>query len=156
MKVTGCEHIGLTVADVERSAAFYEENLGFKRIARSSRSEPYVQRVVGHHPDVTLEIWMLEIPGSTVQLELLEYQGIEQREVDPANRNVGTAHFCVWVDDLEAIYERLKANGVDFVSEVQHSDSGRIKGGKVVYMLDPDGIRVELIELPRTRSTEAN
>ena len=37
--VKGFEHVGIQVSDVERSARFYEENLGFKRIGRWSKSE---------------------------------------------------------------------------------------------------------------------
>jgi catechol 2,3-dioxygenase-like lactoylglutathione lyase family enzyme len=146
--VTGCDHIGIQVRDVERSARFYEEHLGFERVARWSKSEPYVQRVVGYHPDVTLEIVLLAIPGSTVFLEILEYRGVDKQPVDPATANPGTGHFCLFVDDLDDLYARLLAHGVEFVSEVERSTAGPIEGGKLVYMKDPDGIRVELVELP--------
>ncbi len=146
--IAGCDHIGIQVRDVERSARFYEE-LGFRRVGRWSRAEPYVQRVVGYYPDVTLDIIELEIPGSEVWLEILEYQGVEKSPVDTATANPGTGHFCLLVDDLDELYARLKAHGVEFVSEVQTSTAGPIAGGKVVYMKDPDGIRVELIELAK-------
>ena len=145
--VTGFEHVGIQVRDVERSSRFYEEHLGFKLLSRSSRSEPYVQRVVGYHPDVTLEIAYLEIPGSNVCLEILEYRGVPKSPVDPATANPGTAHFSLFVDNLDEMYKRLTAHGVKFVSEVQTSTAGPIKGSRVVYMMDPDGIRVELVEL---------
>jgi lactoylglutathione lyase len=145
--ITGCDHIGITVRDVERSAQFYEESLGFVPVERWSRGEPYVQRLVGYYPDVTLEIVVLQIPGSPVLLEILEYQGVETAPIDPANGNPGTAHFCLFVDDLDDLYARLEAKGVEFVSEVETATAGPIKGGRVVYMIDPDGIRVELVEL---------
>lgn len=145
--ITGCDHIGITVRDVERSARFYEESLGFVPVERWSRAEPYVQRVVGYYPDVTLEIVVLQIPGSPVLLEILEYQGVETAPVDPASGNPGTAHFCLFVDNLDDLYARLKAKGVEFVSEVETATAGPIKGGRLVYMIDPDGIRVELVEL---------
>lgn len=147
--VTGFEHVGIQVRDVDRSARFYQEQLGFKLLDRCSRSEPYVQRVVGYHPDVNLEIAYLQIPGSDVCLEILEYRGVPRAPVDTATANPGTAHFSLFVDDLAMMYQRLKASGVQFVSEVQHSDAGPLRGGRVVYMIDPDGIRVELVELPK-------
>ena len=146
--VTGCEHIGIQVRDVERSIRFYEQHFGFRPVLRVSRSEPYVQKVVGYHPDVTLEIAELEIPGTEVRLEIIEYRGVDGTPVDPATANPGTAHFSLFVDDLDAMYERMTAGGVDFVSEVQTSTAGYLKGGKVVYLKDPDGIRVELVQLP--------
>jgi lactoylglutathione lyase len=145
--VIGCEHMGIQVRDVERSARFYEEHLGFERVLRVSRSEPYVQRVVGYHPDVTLEIAELSIPGTEVRLEIVEYQGVERTPVDPATANPGTAHLSLFVDDIDAMYECMTAQGVEFVSEVQTSTAGPLEGGRVVYLKDPDGIRVELVQL---------
>lgn len=146
MIIKGCDHIGIQVRDVEASARFYEENLGFKRIDRWSMSQPYVQKVVGYYPDVTLEIELLGIPGTDVFLEILEYHNIDGKAVDPATGNPGTAHFCLFVDDLDALYTDLAAKGVEFVSEPQSPTVGPNKGGKLVYMKDPDGIRVELVQ----------
>ena len=144
--ITGCEHIGIQVSDVDRSARFYEEHLGFTKVARFSKSEPYVQRVVGYYPDVTLEIVVLAIPGTEVQLEILEYRGVAKTPVDPSTANPGTAHFSLFVDDLDALYTRLSRAGVEFVSEVQTATAGPLAGGRLVYMKDLDGIRVELVQ----------
>jgi catechol 2,3-dioxygenase-like lactoylglutathione lyase family enzyme len=57
-------------------------------------------------------------------------------------------HFSLFVDDLIELYERLSAAGVEFVSDPQSSDAGHLKRGLVVYMKDPDGIRVELVQRP--------
>ena len=144
--IRGCDHIGIQVRDVERSARFYEQSLGFERVERWSLSHPYVQRVVGYHPDVTLEIALLKIPSSELFLEILEYRGVEGAAVDPATANPGTAHFCLFVEDLDGLYAELTRNGVEFVSEVQTPTWGPNEGGRLVYMKDPDGIRVELVE----------
>jgi lactoylglutathione lyase len=144
--VRGCEHIGIQVRDLERSVRFYAEHLGFKPVLRASRSEPYVQKVVGYFPDVTLEIAELEIPGTEVRLEIVEYRGVEGTPVDPATANPGTVHFSLFVQDLDEMYVRMRARGVEFVSTVQTSTAGPLTGGKVVYLKDPDGIRVELVE----------
>lgn len=146
--IQGCDHIGITVQDLDRSVRFYGD-LGFQVQGRWSRSESYVQHVVGYHPDVVLEIVMMTIPGSPVRLEILEYRHVARATVDTASANPGTAHFCVLVDDIDAIYERMSSKGVAFVSPVQTATAGPIKGGKVVYMIDPDGIRVELVQLPK-------
>jgi catechol 2,3-dioxygenase-like lactoylglutathione lyase family enzyme len=145
--VTGFEHVGIQVRDVDLSARFYQEKLGFKLLDRCSRSEPYVQRVVGYHPHVTLEIAYLQIPGSEACLEILEYRGVPRTPVDTATANPGTAHFCIFVENLDEMHRQLRADGVGFVSEVETSTAGPIKGSRLVYMIDPDGIRVELVEL---------
>ena len=144
--VVGCEHIGIQVRDLERSIRFYEDHLGLQCVLRGTRSEPYVQRVVGYYPDVTLELAELAIPGTDVRLEIVEYRGVARAPIDPATANPGTVHFSLFVDDIDGMYERLTAAGVEFVSEVQTSTAGPLAGGRVVYMKDPDGIRVELVQ----------
>lgn len=144
--VVSCNHIGIHVRDVERSARFYEKHLGFTRLSRWSRSEPYVQRVVGYYPDVTLEIALLQIPGSELTLEIIEYQGVAKSAIDPSTANPGTAHFCLFVNELDKLHARLMGEGVEFVSEVETATAGPIRGSRLVYMMDPDGIRVELVE----------
>jgi catechol 2,3-dioxygenase-like lactoylglutathione lyase family enzyme len=147
--VKGCDHIGIQVRDVELSARFYEETLGFQRVERWTLSHPYVQRVVGHYPDVTLEIALLAIPDSDLFLEVLEYRGVDGAAIDPDTANPGTAHLCLFVDDLDELHRELTAKGVEFVSEVQTPTWGPNEGGRLVYMKDPDGIRVELVETRR-------
>jgi catechol 2,3-dioxygenase-like lactoylglutathione lyase family enzyme len=147
-KVMALEHVAIQVSDIERSMRFYERHLGFAPLFRVTRDEPYVQRVVGYHPDVTLEIAELAIPGTDVRLEIVEYRGVERTAIDPATANPGTMHFSLFVDDLREIYDRLLADGVEFVSEPQRSDAGHLRGGMVVYLKDPDGIRVELVQPP--------
>lgn len=146
MPVTGFDHIGIQVRDLDRSIEFYEKHLGFSLIDRLTKAEPYVQRVVGYFPHVTLEIAVMAIPGTDAFLEILEYRGVERSSVDTATANPGTAHFCLFVDDLDEMYGRLRAASVEFVSPPETPTTGPNQGGRLVYMIDPDGIRVELVE----------
>ena len=143
--ISGCDHIGIQVRDLDRSIDFYENKLGLELIGRWSMTDAYVQRVVGY-PDVQLEIDLLKIPGSQTFLEVLEYRNVDSSPVDPATANPGTGHFCLFVEDLDTMHARLSAQGVEFVSEVQIPTIGPNKDGRLVYMKDPDGIRVELVQ----------
>jgi lactoylglutathione lyase len=144
--ITGCDHIGIQVRDIERSIAFYRDCLGFRQVGRWSMAQEYVQRVVGRYPDVTLDIALLEIPGTRVFLEILEYKGAQGAPIDPDTANPGTGHFCLFCENIDALYAELSAKGVSFVSEPQTPTAGPNKGGRLVYMMDPDGIRVELVQ----------
>lgn len=152
--IRGLSHPGIHVRDIDRSITFYEQ-LGLTLGARWSTNQPYVQRVVGYYPDVTLEVAVMTIPGSDAVLEILEYRGVEGEAIDSATANPGTAHFCLLVEDLDGLYERLTADDVAFVSEPQTPTSGPNAGGRVVYLKDPDDIRVELLETTRTMTGEA-
>ena len=66
-----------------------------------------------------------------------------------SNGNIGNAHIAFFVDELEPLYERLTALGVKSVSPVVTPTIGPNQGGRAVYMIDPDGFRVELIETKR-------
>jgi lactoylglutathione lyase len=139
---------------LERSIVFYRDLLGLELIARWVRDEPYIQELVGY-PGVELNVAVFRLPNSASFLEILEYRNVERHAVDPGTANPGTAHLCVYVDDLEAMYERLVAGGARFVSGIKTPTAGPNTGGKVIYMLDPDGIRVELLETALTLAGEA-
>lgn len=146
--VSGSVHTGFHVADLDRSLDFYVNLLGLELRARRVVEEPYIGELVGY-PEVELHAAFLGIPNSEHWLELLEYRGVERQVVDPANANPGTAHICLTVTDLAALYERLRRAGVEFVSGPVMPTVGINEGRLAVYMKDPDGIRVELLQLER-------
>ena len=65
-------------------------------------------------------------------------------------RDVGTAHLCFVVDDLPAVYERLRRAPASIPSSARRSlvDTGINTGGYGVYLRDPDGIVVEIFQPP--------
>ena len=147
-RITKAHHTGFTVASLERSLAFYRDLLGFEVVFQWNPRAPYIGELLGY-PDVDLHAAILRLPSSDVFLELLEYRGIPKRSVDMANGNIGNAHIAFNVDELEPLYERLKAGGVRTVSAPITPTIGPNKGGRAVYAIDPDGFRVELIQTPR-------
>jgi catechol 2,3-dioxygenase-like lactoylglutathione lyase family enzyme len=92
----------------------------------------------------------LALPGSSHRIELFEYvePRSEARTTEP--RDVGVTHFCLVVDDLAELYERLRASGAaSFFSGPIEVDTGANRGGAALYLRDPDGIIVELFQPPR-------
>lgn len=151
--IEGVSHFGIHVSDLDRSIAFYRDLLGLEQIAHWVRDQPYIQELVGY-PGVELHVAVFRFPGSESFLEVLEYRNVEKQAVDASNANPGTAHFCVYVPDLDALHARLVANGVSFVSGVKSPTVGPNSGAKVVYLIDPDGIRIELLETRLTLAGE--
>ncbi|MBS1881744.1 MAG: VOC family protein [Actinobacteria bacterium] len=145
--VVGAHHVGLQVEDLERSIDFYTRRLGLEVTLRRTVTEPYIGEIVGY-PGVEIREAFLSVPGSDQIVELLEYAKVERRAVDPATAHTGTAHVCLLVDDLPELYARLSEDGVRFLSPPVAPSVGPNQGGLVVYLVDPDGIRVELIQLP--------
>lgn len=146
--ITRPHHVGLQVADLERSLAFYHGILGFELVFRWNPQAPYIGELVGY-PSVDLHAAILRPPNSDVFLELLEYRDVERTPVDTATANPGTAHIAFFVDDLDTLYAELREKGVASVSAPVTPTIGPNEGGRAVYMKDPDGIRVELIQTRR-------
>jgi catechol 2,3-dioxygenase-like lactoylglutathione lyase family enzyme len=78
-----------------------------------------------------------------VRLELLHYARLGATTA-PAENDAGAAHVCLQVDDVRELYGRLRAQGVEFVSEPLRQE---LVGATWVFLKDPDGINVELLEL---------
>jgi lactoylglutathione lyase len=148
-KITKAHHTGLTVRSLERSIEFYRDTLGFEIAFQWNPRAPYVAELVGY-PTVDLHSAILRIPNSDVFLELLEYRGIPQSINDMSNGNIGNAHIAFFVDELEPLYERLTALGVKSISRPVTPTIGPNQGGRAVYLIDPDGFRIELIETKRS------
>ena len=151
--VSGVSHFGIQVDDLDRSVAFYRDLIGLEYVADWVRDQEYIRELVGY-PGVELHVAVLRLPQSDAFLEILEYRNVPRKAVDTGTANPGTAHLCFYVDDLDAVYARLTAAGVRSLSEVKVPTAGPNTGGKVVYMLDPDGIRVELLETRLTLAGE--
>jgi lactoylglutathione lyase len=147
--ITRPHHIGLQVADLERSVGFYQGVLGFDVVFQWNPQAAYIGELVGY-PDVDLHAAILRLPNSDMFLELLEYRNVERSPVDTSTANPGTAHIAFFVDDLDTLYARLRVWGVASVSAPVTPTIGPNIGGRAVYLKDPDGIRVELIQTRRT------
>lgn len=147
--ITAAHHVGIQVADLDRSVAFYRDLLGFEQVFQWNPQAEYIRTIVGY-PDVDLHAAVLRSPGEpAVVLEILEYRGVDKTPVDTRTANPGTAHIAFHVDDCDAYYADLIAKGVQAVSAPVTPTIGPNLGGRAVYMIDPDGIRVELITSPR-------
>jgi catechol 2,3-dioxygenase-like lactoylglutathione lyase family enzyme len=149
MKIIGAEHTSFTVSNLERSLAFYHDLLGFEILhMRPKITNQYFRDIVGF-PDGLIKDAFLAIPGTDHRLELFEYVNPRGTPLDVRNNNPGSAHIALLVDDLVPLYEALKAKGVQFRSPPIYLDEGPNIGGWGVYMLDPDGITIELFQAPK-------
>lgn len=148
-RITKAHHTGLHVTSLERSVAFYRDVLGFDQVFQWNPRASYIGELVGY-PEVDLHAAILRMPDSDTFLELLEYRNVDRQPVDTSTANPGTAHIAFFVEDLDGLYEELRAKGVGAISAPVTPTIGANAGGRAVYMVDPDGFRVELIESDRS------
>lgn len=143
--MVGFWHAGVIVESLERSLRFYRDGLGLDVETTAERSGDYVEEVIGLRPE-SLAVAMLRVPGSDELVELVEYRGIERHPASCRPCDLGSGHFCLFVDDLDAVHARLTGLGYSSRRPVATLTSRNSRGAKVVYAIDPDGSHVDLLE----------
>lgn len=145
MRVLGVDHVSVTVADLERSLRFYRDLLGISVLGTGIEESPSVTAVVGverarfRYGDLDL--------GDGRILELLQYLSPQGTPHRPNVYDPGSGHLALRVDDLDAMLGRLKKEGIEARSEpVELDEPAWWSGARVVYLTDPDGVTVELVE----------
>jgi len=147
--LTDLHHLGLTVADIERSIVFYRDVLGIELLRRRpSVTADYVAKQTGYD-SVELNVASFRVsPTSSQSLEVVQYMSNAGEPSDQSTNRSGNSHLCLLVDDLRAAYDDMLERGVTFKSEPVEITAGPNAGGLVGYFLDPDGYTLELFQPP--------
>jgi catechol 2,3-dioxygenase-like lactoylglutathione lyase family enzyme len=145
MEVGPVYHTGFTVADVERSVAFYRDVLGMRVIRRQTGTAPYLSTITGF-AGVRLEVALLQSAEGGSMLELLQYASHPATPTDRATNRPGNGHLCFRVADIHAACRELRERGVTLVSEPTAITAGVHAGAWGVYLRDPDGFTIELYQ----------
>jgi len=144
MDVQRLTHMGICVSDLERALAFYRDVLGGVEVGRLElKGEPTA--TLSGMPDVKVRLIFLERDGW--RLELFEYavpECIGPKTARPMNQ-LGITHLSFRVADLDAACAQLQAAGGSLLAETRLELPGPTR---VIMALDPDGVRLELIQSP--------
>lgn len=129
-------HVGLSVADIDREVAFYRDVFGLTEEFRFRIEADAVDAVVLRSPDG----WGIEL--------LSHPDSAPRPRYDSPNTNVGTqgfGHLCLRVDDIHALHERLLEHGATTISAPGPGPHPEVLFS---YVADPEGHFVELIQVP--------
>ena len=131
MVVQGFEHVGMISSDLDKTIAFYCGLLGLKEILVKRTGEGG-------------RIAFLEIGG--VMLEIVEpAAGASTPAREVPMSEAGIRHITFRVDDVDAVYGKLRAAGVEFTIPPRQAVNAELIR-KVAFCKDPDGIVVEFLE----------
>lgn len=141
-KVRGIHHVGITVADLDRSLGFYRDLLGMRLIGLSVEA---VGSIVGM-PGASARIADLDAGGGQL-LELIDYGNGTAGEAPRGPDAVGSCHVSIQVEDLSEALARLAGAGHRPMGEVTELSLGGVwEGCTIAYLRDPDGVVIELLE----------
>ena len=140
-------HTGLTVSDLQRSLQFWRDALGMEVLFEQEKVGGYIEAIVGE-PGAHVRMAHLAFGGDGTRIELFEYVAPTGGRHIQRPADVGFSHVCVACDDLDERLERLVAAGGTAFSKPVEVDTGVNRGGRGVYLRDPDGHVVELFERP--------
>ena len=145
-RIAATDHTGFTVANIDRSLAFWRDVLGFELSHRAHHTGELASEVTGV-PGAEISIAVLKAPGH--RIELLEYLAPpDRRRVVARPCDVGSVHVAFMIDDLDALLRTIAASGWSAAGQPQTLKTGPNAGRRVVYVRDPDGTTIELMQPP--------
>ncbi len=135
MQVKELGHLVLYVHDLERSAAFYRDVLGWRQI------------VGGADSPLPFPAVAFSAPGGRTHHELLLIEVGPDAAALPPGRRVGLYHFGLKVgdsdDELREAVQRLQETGTPILGASDHTVTHSL------YIADPDGNEIELyVDVP--------
>jgi glyoxylase I family protein len=140
-------HCGICVSDLERSIRFYRDGLGFEEgPVYKIGNEFEASLELEGDGEIILTSQFLSQPG--LSIELLHFERPGSLGVPPNNRNRrGLTHLSFEVDDVDAAAVRLEAFEGSVVAGTRVG-AGDPTAVQLVFLSDPDGVRIELMQIP--------
>jgi glyoxylase I family protein len=134
-------HVGLTVADLDASTAFYVDTVGMAVTSRSRTGGDWFDTLTSNEGAV-IDVVMLDSP--TLVLQLVQYQHGGSADAHTGHNRVGNVHLCINVDDVERKRAEILAGGRYPATPIVELPA---PGMRSFYTADPDGIPVEFLQI---------
>src|SRR5260370_33899144 len=141
------DHVGLTVADLDRALDFWCSRLGFRLLNRVTG--PDIASLIGED---SVELEIADLDGGDGQIiELIRYIRPAGRPIQARSSDPGSAHIAVRVDDIDTALERLRGSPGRQISRrpvLLDDPGGAWDGVTCCYIADPEVNILELIQRP--------
>ena len=147
-------HVAISVADLDRSVAFYRDILGLRLTMQTTVSDPEHELYLRLPPGTSARVAILQSGSKTVgEVELIQWSFPSapppatppKRPGDPGPFALA---FEVTTEELETVCRRMQEQGVQFWSDPITSHIEGYGDIRAVVCEDPDGILIELLTLP--------
>ena len=144
MGIAYISFVALHVTDLARARRFWVDGLGFR---------PLTHLVVDGRSPTAVELGLDELhteglfcERDGIRIQLQHQTRPEHVALPPVRQQLGLSHFGMRVDDMDRALERVVEFGGSLVEGCRHRNADY--ASEVARVLDPDGIRIELLAMP--------
>jgi catechol 2,3-dioxygenase-like lactoylglutathione lyase family enzyme len=140
-------HVGVNVADIEKTTKFYVEALGFT-------ASPYMNPdkkaniLYGVKGDMAIKARQIRLGAYSLllrQIDVPKFDGDASKNSPLAK---GVSNLAVRVDDIDRVAKLVKDLGGKLLTDTRIREGSAEKPGPdVLFVTDPDGMRVELVKI---------
>jgi catechol 2,3-dioxygenase-like lactoylglutathione lyase family enzyme len=157
--LVGCDHVGITVPDINQAIEWFEDVLGARAPLTFGPLEagPFVASVVDVTKKTSIDqITMLRI-GHSANIELFKYTApTGQRHDMPRNSDWSGHHVAFYVKDMDAAVDYMKGKRVTRMPGGPFTlAEGPAAGQTIQYFRTPWGGYIEFISYPDGMAYEA-
>lgn len=145
MAVLRVGHIGICVSDLRRARQFYCDLLGFRPLSEAVVDDALSAKLL-RLPEIDQTTLFVERDNVRLALfELRRPKPVGQGRVRAMNET-GMAALMLRVDQLDAMVQKIRAAGFRVLDETRIEHPAY--DSKLLFVCDPDGTLIELIEIP--------
>jgi catechol 2,3-dioxygenase-like lactoylglutathione lyase family enzyme len=148
--VAAVDSVSITVSDMDRSLAFYQDVLGFEKISEVEVEGEAYERLMGVFG---LRMRVARLRLGDEQIELIEVMTPQGRPipVDSRSNDGWFQHVAIIVSDMNRAFAWLRQHDITFASPAPQRlpDWNPNAGGiEAFYFNDPDGNTLEVLSFP--------
>ena len=125
--ITGLGHAAIKVTDLDRSLDFYINKLGFPEMLRLHKDDG--------------STWLVYLRITDDQY-LEVFPGAENDRAPGWDAN-GLNHICLTVENIDPVLDHVASVGLELLLQLKTA----IDGNRQAWLEDPDGNRIELMEM---------
>ncbi|WP_236976826.1 MULTISPECIES: methylmalonyl-CoA epimerase [Mycobacterium] len=132
--VTGLDHVGIAVADLDASIEWYNDHLGMILVHEEINDDQGIREA------------MLAVPGTSAQIQLmapLNEDSVIAKFID--KRGPGIQQLACRISDLDAMCAQLREQGVRLVYENPRRGTANSRIN-FIHPKDAGGVLIELVE----------
>lgn len=135
-------HTGIYVSDIELMRNFYCDTFNLSVEVHAIEEGEYIETVLGKK-GIKIEVYKLSTQDNCLVELIKTMSPVEDSNISKMIYSKGTYHLAFTVNNIDELYQRLRAKGITFLSEPKVSYDGK---AVVCFCQDPENNYIELVE----------